>query len=30
MNDIDELAETVADLSPQDAKKIIEDLEGDK
>lgn len=30
MNDIDELAETIADLPPQDAKQIIEDLEGDK
>lgn len=30
MNDIDELAETIADLSPQDAKQIIEDLEGEK
>ena len=30
MDDIGELAATIADLPPQDAKQIIEDLEGEK
>lgn len=30
MEEIEELAETVADLPPSDAKEIIKDLEGDK
>lgn len=30
MEEIPELAETIADLPPEDAKQVIEDIEGDK
>lgn len=30
MEEIEELAQTVADLPPEEARKIIEDIEGDK
>lgn len=30
MEEIEELAQTVADMPPEEAKKIIEDIEGDE
>lgn len=30
MEEIEELAQTVADMPPEEARKIIEDIEGDE